>query len=106
MSRFYQQNQPNNAPARLSPGGHGFTLVELLVVIAVIAILASLLMSALTRTKMRAQGTFCLNNTRQLTLAWKTYSDDRDDRLPYNLAMNGKGTTQSVASKTNLNWVN
>ena len=105
MLRFYQQNQLTNAPRR-SSYGYGFTLVELLVVIAVIAILASLLMSALTRTKMRAQGTFCLNNTRQLTLAWKTYSDDRDDRLPYNLAMNGEGSSQPVSSKTNLNWVN
>jgi len=105
MPLFYQQNQQYNAPRRRS-GRFGFTLVELLVVMAVIAILASLLLSALSRTKMRAQGTFCLNNTRQLTLAWKTYSDDRDDRLPYNLAMNGKGTTQSISSKTNLNWVN
>ena len=105
MSRFYHQNQPNHAPRR-SLGGVGFTLVELLVVMAVIAILASLLLSALSRTKMRAQGTFCLSNTRQLTFAWKTYSDDRDDRLPYNLAMNGNGLPMPAASKTNLNWVN
>jgi len=82
----------------------GFTLIELLVVIAVIAILAGLLLPALARSKARGQGVFCLNNTRQLTLAWLIYADDHGGRLPYNLG--GDANRGSVAEKNPLNWVN
>src|SRR5437879_1947702 len=60
-----------------------FTLIELLTVIAVIAILASLLLPALTRAKQKAHGAICLSNQRQLCLAWRQYSDDNQDRLPF-----------------------
>jgi len=61
----------------------GFTLIELLVVIAIIGILAALLLPALNKGKLKAQGIQCLNNHRQLCLAWRMYSDDNQERLLY-----------------------
>jgi prepilin-type N-terminal cleavage/methylation domain-containing protein/prepilin-type processing-associated H-X9-DG protein len=60
-----------------------FTLIELLVVIAIIAILAAMLLPALSRSKTRAQGVYCMNNHRNLLVAWKMYVDDNRELLPH-----------------------
>ncbi|HEX3718873.1 MAG TPA: prepilin-type N-terminal cleavage/methylation domain-containing protein [Verrucomicrobiae bacterium] len=63
----------------------GFTLIELLVVIAIIAILAALLLPSLAKSKQQAQGIDCLNNSKELLLAWTMYFGDFREVLPYNV---------------------
>jgi prepilin-type N-terminal cleavage/methylation domain-containing protein len=67
----------------------GFTLIELLVVIAIIAILAGLLLPALSNAKVQSLGTKCRSNLKQLQLGWIMYAGDNSDKIPQNLASDG-----------------
>jgi type II secretory pathway pseudopilin PulG len=78
-------------------------LIELLVVIAIIAILAGLLLPSLAKAKTKAQGMMCMNNTKQITLAWLFYAGDNNDKL-----LDSRAWMQGDVYKDNPNpdWTN
>ena len=109
--------KPTTKPPSCQRRGNGaFTLIELLMVIAIIAILAALLLPALSSAKRQALGIECVSNKKQLTLAWLLYLGDSNDSMPPNVKESSTQTnmawmegvlsvTPNTADNTNLNYL-
>ena len=102
--------QPGTRQRRLNPiidvplsiiNCKGFTLVELLVVIGIVALLMAILIPVMSAARERAQRAVCLSNLRQLTMAWITYADEHDGKLVLGLA----GAERALDSRSMKGWL-
>lgn len=84
----------------------GFTLIELLVVIAIIAILAAMLLPALSKAKARASSIACVSNIKQVMVGLNLFALDNDDRLPFNIdSASGQPNGQTLSLDARSSWL-